>query len=244
MMNQQTMHHATGHSDTLAGDDDRRYLVLRSFPPGEPARRYEARVATGSNTPATAIHRTEFFVLDLTSDPHAAPAMVAYAHACAATRPDLAADMLERFDAGDTAEAAATAEPADSSSAALALSMLRARISDDAHAMTFQTLGQYRASLLAAFDSPALAAAMSVASTLKAWERAHVNEAIETLRAALAAFPKTASQVCLERALLILQGRVAIGGGVSACPNLPAQLHNGEYIWRDTGPLETGDGHE
>ncbi|WP_186155035.1 hypothetical protein [Burkholderia gladioli] len=191
-----------------------RYFVLRNFPPNEHGRRYEARVADGSDTPPTAIRKTEFFVLDLTGDPHAPAAMAAYARACAATRPNLAADMLERFDAGDTAEAAA--EPADNSPIGLALSMLRARIADDANAITFQTIAQYRASLLAAFDSLTLAAAMSVASTLKAWEHAHVDEAIETLRAALAAFAKIASQVCLERALLILQGRMAIGGVKSA----------------------------
>lgn len=39
----------------------------------------------------------EYFVLDVAHDPHARPALAAYAGACAWTHPQLAADMCERY---------------------------------------------------------------------------------------------------------------------------------------------------
>ncbi|WP_186137379.1 hypothetical protein [Burkholderia gladioli] len=182
-----------------------RYFVLRNFPPNEQGRRYEARVADGSATPATSIRKTEFFVLDLTNDPHAPAAMVAYARACAAMRPQLAVDMLARFDAGDTAEAAATAEPEGQIAAATGLSMMHALIGDDAHAVTHQSLGQYRNSLLQAFGSPEVKSTMSIATALKRHDRVCIARAIDQLRAALAAWPKSSSEICIEVALKILQ---------------------------------------
>ncbi|NIE83761.1 MULTISPECIES: hypothetical protein [unclassified Burkholderia] len=195
--------------------DDRRYFVLRSFPPNEQARRYEARVAAGSNTPATAIRETEFFVLDLTSDPHAPAAMIAYARACASTRPELAADMLKRFDAGDSAEAVALQGEPDSSGSALALSALRVIVADDARAATYQSISQYRAALLAAIDDSYTSSMADTSQEFRIHERRRIDGAIRALRAALAAFPKTVSEVCLEEALGILQGRDMTGGFVA-----------------------------
>jgi hypothetical protein len=39
----------------------------------------------------------EYFVLDLTHDPHALPALRAYAESCEAEYPALAADLFEKF---------------------------------------------------------------------------------------------------------------------------------------------------
>lgn len=200
------MRYTSGNAEFLSDDAiNCRYFVLRHFPPNELGRRYEARVATGSDTPATAIRETEFFVLDLTSDPHAPEAMAAYARSCAATRPDLAANMLERFDAGDTVEATATAEPADSVSVAIALTMLHTLIASDTHAASHQSLGEYRSSILRAFGSPAIQSAVSAAAAVRRQDRLVAAGVIEQLRAALAAWPKSASQVCVEGALERLQ---------------------------------------
>lgn len=208
------MTHTTQSGSAASGP---RYFVLRNFPPNEHGRRYEARVADGSDTPPTAIRKTEFFVLDLTSDPHAPAAMIAYARACSATHPDLAADMLERFDAGDTVEAAATAEPEEPIAAATGLSMMHALIADDAHAATHLSLAEYRNGLLRAFDNPAVRSTMSIASAMKRQDRARIAGAVDQLRAALAAWPKSSSEICIEVALKMLQENAASGGFVTAC---------------------------
>lgn len=44
----------------------------------------------------------EYFVLDLTHDPYAAPAVIEYADACASEYPRLAADLRQRIAEGPT----------------------------------------------------------------------------------------------------------------------------------------------
>ena len=53
----------------------------------------------GSDLPGGKHHNCLNFVLDLTHDPHAIPAIRAYAAACAATHPQLAQDLVDRFGA-------------------------------------------------------------------------------------------------------------------------------------------------
>ena len=43
----------------------------------------------------------DYFVLDLTHDPHGIPAVLAYADACQATHPQLAADIRRRYSGRD-----------------------------------------------------------------------------------------------------------------------------------------------
>lgn len=49
----------------------------------------------GSTAPGGKHHECKFFVLDLTHDPFAIPAIMAYAEACATTHPKLARDLLK-----------------------------------------------------------------------------------------------------------------------------------------------------
>lgn len=51
----------------------------------------------GSDQPGGKHHGDEYFVLDLTTDKHAWPAIVAYAESCAAEYPALAADLLAKL---------------------------------------------------------------------------------------------------------------------------------------------------
>lgn len=49
--------------------------------------------ADGSDSPGGKHHRCEYFVLDLTHDPYAGPALAAYAASCEADYPTLARDL-------------------------------------------------------------------------------------------------------------------------------------------------------
>lgn len=53
----------------------------------------------GSSEPGGKHHGCEYFVLDLTHDKHAAAALLACAHSCAAEYPLLASDILSLLDA-------------------------------------------------------------------------------------------------------------------------------------------------
>lgn len=67
-------------------------------------RKYEVLRTDGSDGPGGKHERCEYFVLDVTHDPHAAAALNAYQQSVAATHPALAADMRERYDLKPTSE--------------------------------------------------------------------------------------------------------------------------------------------
>ncbi|KKM87223.1 hypothetical protein LCGC14_1271110 [marine sediment metagenome] len=58
----------------------------------------------GRSAPGEKHHGCEYFVLDLTHDPHALPAIQAYANSCGADYPQLAVDILDRARGGGTTE--------------------------------------------------------------------------------------------------------------------------------------------
>jgi hypothetical protein len=58
----------------------------------------------GSDTAGGKHDGCEYFVLDLTHDPDALAALRAYAFAAEATRPDLVADLRQRYDLGDAVQ--------------------------------------------------------------------------------------------------------------------------------------------
>lgn len=62
-------------------------------------RKFEVRRVDGSDLPGGKHHGCRYYVLDLTHDQYAAAAMRAYAAACRATHPDLAADIEAEFGA-------------------------------------------------------------------------------------------------------------------------------------------------
>lgn len=62
-------------------------------------RKFEVRRVDGSDQPGGKHYGCRYFVLDLNHDPHAPPAMRAYAAACRATHPQLAADIEAEFGA-------------------------------------------------------------------------------------------------------------------------------------------------
>lgn len=75
----------------------------RTFPERDPAipaeqqglfRKFEVRRVDGSDRPGGKHHGCRYFVLDMRHDPHAMPALRAYALSCAATHPQLSADIL------------------------------------------------------------------------------------------------------------------------------------------------------
>lgn len=55
--------------------------------------KFEVRRVDGSSEPGGKHHGCDYFVLDLTHDPHAAAAIAAYADSCEAEYPLLAADL-------------------------------------------------------------------------------------------------------------------------------------------------------
>lgn len=61
-------------------------------------RKFDVRRVDGSSEPGGKHHGCEYFVLDVTHDPHARAALAAYAAAVEATHPTLAADMRDRYD--------------------------------------------------------------------------------------------------------------------------------------------------
>ena len=58
-------------------------------------RKYEVRRTDGSSGPGGKHESCRYFVLDLDHDPHAAPALEAYADSCAHDYPRLAMDLRE-----------------------------------------------------------------------------------------------------------------------------------------------------
>ncbi|WP_244108844.1 hypothetical protein [Burkholderia anthina] len=152
---------------------------------------------------------------------------------------------------------ACSGTPVDQTPAAAPLSMLRALIADSAHAATFQTMGQYRAALLAAIDDGRLRSSSDYVFQLAC---GRIQAALTHLGAALASFPKSASEACIEQAVRILQGRYVVGGIVAgeSSDQVPAILsprreyfvdetkaaRTGVYQYRDTGSLETGEDHD
>lgn len=60
-------------------------------------RKFDVRRTDGSSEPGGKHHGCEYFVLDVTHDPHARAALAAYAAAVEATHPTLAADMRDRY---------------------------------------------------------------------------------------------------------------------------------------------------
>lgn len=59
-------------------------------------RKFNVTRTDGSDKPGGKHHGCEYFVLDVEHDPHAKAALQAYALACAATHPQLSADLIER----------------------------------------------------------------------------------------------------------------------------------------------------
>lgn len=59
-------------------------------------RKFEVRRTDGSDFSAGKHDGCEYFVLDINHDPHAIPALTAYAHSCEKTHPALAADLRDR----------------------------------------------------------------------------------------------------------------------------------------------------
>lgn len=60
-------------------------------------RKFIVRRADGSDQPGGKHHGCGYFVLDMTHDVFAKPALLAYADACEATYPELAADLRRAF---------------------------------------------------------------------------------------------------------------------------------------------------
>lgn len=60
-------------------------------------RKFDVRRTDGSDQPGGKHHGCEYFVLDVTHDPHAIAALTAYALACEKTHPLLAADLRDRY---------------------------------------------------------------------------------------------------------------------------------------------------
>lgn len=58
--------------------------------------KFDVRRTDGSDGINGKHHPCAYFVLDLTHDPFAGPALAAYADACEATHPQLAADLRSR----------------------------------------------------------------------------------------------------------------------------------------------------
>lgn len=57
-------------------------------------RKFNVTRTDGSSEPGGKHEHCRYFVLDLDHDPHAAPALAAYARSCSKTHPVLAADLL------------------------------------------------------------------------------------------------------------------------------------------------------
>jgi hypothetical protein len=60
-------------------------------------RKFDVRRTDGSDQPGGKHEGCEYFVLDVTHDPYAIPALTAYAKACEDTHPVLAADLRDRY---------------------------------------------------------------------------------------------------------------------------------------------------
>lgn len=79
--------------------------TLPEFDPTKPHseqgmyRKFIVRRADGSDQPGGKHHGCRYFVLDMTHDQFAKPALLTYADACEATYPELAADLRQALDA-------------------------------------------------------------------------------------------------------------------------------------------------
>jgi len=62
--------------------------------------KFEVRRTDGSSEPGGKHHGCEYFVLDITHDPFAVAALAAYANACEADYPLLAADLRAKLEGG------------------------------------------------------------------------------------------------------------------------------------------------
>jgi hypothetical protein len=60
--------------------------------------KYDVQRIDNQDRPGRKHHGCDYFVLDLTHDPHAYPALKAYAHSCRDTHPGLAADLERKAD--------------------------------------------------------------------------------------------------------------------------------------------------
>lgn len=60
-------------------------------------RKFDVRRTDGSDAPGGKHDGCEYFVLDVTHDPHAKAVLAAYAAGVEATHPQLAADMRQRY---------------------------------------------------------------------------------------------------------------------------------------------------
>lgn len=69
-------------------------------------RKFDVRRVDGSDKPGGKHHGCTYFVLDVDHDPCARPALAAYAAACEATHPALAADLLTKWGAAPTTQPA------------------------------------------------------------------------------------------------------------------------------------------
>lgn len=58
--------------------------------------KFEVSRTDGQSAEGKRHHGCDYFVLDLTHDPHAHPALVAYAVACRETHPMLSADLMRK----------------------------------------------------------------------------------------------------------------------------------------------------
>lgn len=63
-------------------------------------RKFTVSRTDGSDAPDGKHYGCDYFVLDVTHDPHAKAALAAYADAVEATHPQLAADMRQRYGIG------------------------------------------------------------------------------------------------------------------------------------------------
>lgn len=66
--------------------------------------KYQIERVDGTSAPGRKHHKCEYFVLDLTHDPHAIPAIKAYADSCRNCFPTLALDLLNAITNRDVGE--------------------------------------------------------------------------------------------------------------------------------------------
>lgn len=63
-------------------------------------KKFEVRRIDGRSNLGEKHEKCEYFVLDLTHDPHAKPALMAYAESCRTQYPQLAEDLLKAVETG------------------------------------------------------------------------------------------------------------------------------------------------
>lgn len=67
-------------------------------------RKFDVRRTDGSSEPGGKHHGWEYFVLDISHDPHAVAALNAYADSCESEYPILAADLREKAESSTALE--------------------------------------------------------------------------------------------------------------------------------------------